>query len=160
MDLPMIDNTSAYIDVCNKAGLPINKMPKKGDDIPLAYEMAMKEFNPYLYQNLVQPDPTELPADVLDRHNRQAYWTTDVEALEAKGFTGTAANLRKQMEEGRRQIEEHKLKEMIARNNAREEAIRKKPQGFHPTKNISFNSPEAQKARRQWGLSDDIGLGA
>ena len=73
MDLPMIDNTSAYIDVCNKAGLPINKMPKKGDDIPLAYEMAMKEFNPYLYQNLVQPDPTELPADVLDRHNRQAY---------------------------------------------------------------------------------------
>ena len=113
MDLPIIDNTSAYIDVCNKAGLPINKMPKKGDDIPLAYEMAMKEFNPYLYQNLVQPDPTELPADVLDRHNRQAYWTTDVEALEAKGFTGTAANLRKQMEEGRRQIEEQKLQEMI-----------------------------------------------
>ena len=27
------------------------------------------------------------------------------------------------------------------------------------TKNIDFNSPEAQKARREWGLSDDIGLG-
>ena len=48
---------------------------------------------------------------------------------------------------------------MTARNNAREEAIRNKPQGFHPTKNIDFNSPEAQKARRDWGLSDDIGLG-
>ena len=49
---------------------------------------------------------------------------------------------------------------MKARNDARDKAIREKPQGFHPTKNISFNSPEAQKARRQWGLSDDIGLGA
>ena len=155
----MIDNTSAYIAVCRRAGLPINKMPKKGEKIELAYEMAMKEFNPYLYQNLVQPDPTELAADVLDRHNRQAYWTTDVKELEEKGFTGTAANLRKQMEEGRRQIEEQKLAEMKARNDARDEAIRNKPVGFHPVKNIDFNSPEAQKARRDWGLTDDIGLG-
>ena len=58
-----------------------------------------------------------------------------------------------------RMIEENKLKEMAARNKAREEAIRNRPQGFHPTKNIDFNSPEAQKARREWGLSDDIGLG-
>ena len=155
----MIDNTSAYIAVCRKAGLPINKMPKKGEKIELAYEMAMKEFNPYLYQNLVQPDPTELPADVLDRHNRQAYWTTDVKALEENGFTGTAANLRKQMEEGRRQIEEQKLAEMKARNDARDKAIRERPVGFHPIKNIDFNSPEAEKARRDWGLDDSIGLG-
>ena len=159
MDLPIIDNTSAYIDVCNKAGLPINKMPKKGDDIPLAYEMAMKEFNPYLYQNLVPPDPPELPADVLDRHNRQAYWTTDVEALEAKGFTGTAANLRKQMEEGRRIVEEQKLAEMTARNEARDKAIREKPVGFHPTKNISFWDPSAVAFRRQHNISDDVGAG-
>ena len=46
-----------------------------------------------------------------------------------------------------------------ARNDARDKAIREKPVGFHPTKNIDFNSPEAAKARRQWGLSDDIGLG-
>ena len=155
----MIDNTSAYIDVCNKAGLPINKVPRKGEKIDLAYEMAMKEYNPHLYQNITAPDPSELPADVLDRHNRQAYWTTDVEALEANGFTGTAANLRKQMEEGRRQIEEQKLAEMKARNDARDKAIAERPQGFHPAKNIDFNSPEAQKARRDWGLSDDIGLG-
>ena len=38
----MIDNTSAYIDVCNKAGLPITKVPKKGDKIAVAYELAMK----------------------------------------------------------------------------------------------------------------------
>ena len=159
MDLPIIDNTAAYIDVCEKAGLPINKMPKKGDDIPLAYEMAMKEFNPYLYQNLVQPDPTELPADVAQRYKTNSLWTEDVKALEDGGFYGTAANMKTEMLNAQRMIEENKLKEMAARNKAREEAIRNKPQGFHPTKNIDFNSPEAAKARRQWGLSDDIGLG-
>ena len=54
---------------------------------------------------------------------------------------------------------EKKLQEMAARNKAREEAIRNRPVGFHPIKNIDFNSPEAQKARRDWGLNDDIGLG-
>ena len=47
-----------------------------------------------------------LKADVLDRHRRQAYWTTDVAELEAKGYTGVAANLKKQMVEGRRINEE------------------------------------------------------
>ena len=138
MDLPIIDNTSAYIDVCNKAGLPINKVPKKGDKIELAYEMAMKEHNPHLYQNITAPDPSELPADVLLRYNAGNLW----------------------IEEGRRIIEEQKLKEMTERNNAREKAIRDKPAGFTPQKNISFNDPSAVKARRDWGLSDDIGLGA
>ena len=160
MDLPIIDNTSAYIDVCNKAGLPINKVPKKGDKIDLAYEMSMKEYNPHLYQNITQPDPSELPADVLLRYNAGNLWTEDVAPLERAGFTGSAANMRKQIEEGRRIIEEQKLAEMKARNDARDKAIREKPQGFHPTKNISFNDPSAVKARRDWGLSDDIGLGA
>ena len=74
-------------------------------------------------------------------------------------MTGTAANLRKEMEEGRRQIEEQKLAEMKARNDARDKAIKERPVGFHPIKNIDFNSPEAQKARRDWGLDDSIGLG-
>ena len=159
MDLPIIDNTAAYIEVCNAAGLPINKVPKKGDKIDLAYEMAMKEYNPHLYQNITAPDPSELPADVLLRYNAGNLWIEDVAPLERAGFTGSAANMRKQIEEGRRLIEEQKLKEMTERNNARDEAIRNKPQGFHPAKNIDFNSPEAQKARRDWGLTDDIGLG-
>lgn len=156
----MIDNTSAYIAVCQKAGLPINKMPKKGDKIELAYEMAMKEYNPHLYQNITAPDPTELPADVLKRYNSGGLWIEDIEPLERVGFTGSAANMRKQMEEGRRIIEEQKLAEMKARNDARDKAIREKPQGFHPTKNISFWDPSAVAFRRQHGISDDVGAGA
>ena len=47
----MIDNSDAYVAVCEKANLPINKMPKSKKDLTLAYEMALKEFNPHLYQN-------------------------------------------------------------------------------------------------------------
>ena len=47
----------------------------------------------------------------------------------------------------------------MARNEARVKANRDRPSGFHPNKNIDYNSPEAVKACRQLGLSDDIGLG-
>ena len=155
----MIDNTSAYIDCCKKAGLPINKVPKKGEQIELSYLMALKEYNPHLLQNITAPDPDDLPADVAQRYKAGTLWTDDIKALEEGGFYGTSSNMKAEMLNAQRMIEENKLKEMKARNDARDKAIREKPVGFHPTKNIDFNSPEAQKARRDWGLSDDIGLG-
>ena len=159
MDYPMIDNTDAYIAVCEKANLPINKVPKKGDDISLAYEMAMKELNPHLYQNITSPDPDDLPADVAKRYKQGMMWVDDLNAYEECGFTGTAANIRKAMEQAQQQMIEQKTAEMKARNDARDEAFRNKPKGFTPAKNIDFNSPEAARARRDWNLSDDIGLG-
>ena len=159
MDLPMIDNSAAYVEVCKKAGLPINKVPKKGEKIELSYLMALKEYNPHLLQNITAPDPDDLPADVAQRYTAGTLWTDDIKALEEGGFYGTSSNMKAEMMNAQRMIEENKLKEMKARNDARDKAIREKPVGFHPTKNIDFNSPEAQKARRDWGLSDDIGLG-
>ena len=159
MELPRIDNTAAYVEVCKKAGLPINKVPRKGEKIELSYLMALKQYNPQLLQNITAPDPDDLPADVAQRYKAGTLWTDDIKALEEGGFYGTSSNMKAEMLNAQRMIEENKLKEMAARNNAREEAIRNKPVGFHPTKNIDFNSPEAQKARRDWGLSDDIGLG-
>ena len=159
MDLPMIDNSAAYVEVCKKAGLPINKVPRKGEKIELSYLMALKEYNPHLLQNITAPDPDDLPADVAQRYKAGTLWTDDIKALEEGGFYGTSSNMKAEMLNAQRMIEENKLKEMKARNDARDKAIREKPVGFHPTKNIDFNSPEAQKARRDWGLSDDIGLG-
>ena len=156
----MIDNTDAYIAVCEKANLPYNKLPKKGDKIPLAYEMAMKELNPHLYQNITSPDPDELPVDVAKRYKQGMMWIQDLNAYEKCGFTGTAANIRKAMEQAQQELIAQKTAEMKARNDARDQAIRNKPKGFAPSKNIDYNSPEAVKARRTWKLSDDIGLGA
>ena len=81
MEIPTIDNTDAYIDVCKKAGLPVNKLPKKGDKLDLAYEIAMKEINPHLYQNLMSPSPDDLPADVAKRYKQGLMWVDDLQSL-------------------------------------------------------------------------------
>jgi len=147
----MIDETQNYISFCQKAGLPINEVPEKGKPMGMTYEIAMREIDPYLYERLTEQG--KLKADVLDRHQRQAYWTTDVDELEAKGYTGVAANLRKQIEEGRRINEENKLKEMIARNEARDKANRERPVGFQALPPLS---PEAiARARQQWGITGE-----
>ena len=155
----MIDNTDAYIAVCEKANLPYNKLPKKGDKIPLAYEMAMKELNPHLYQNITSPDPDELPVDVAKRYKQGLMWIQDLNAYEKCGFTGTAANIRKAMEQAQQELIAQKTSEMKARNDARDEAQRNKLHGFTPQKNIGFYDPSAVAFRRQHGISDDVGLG-
>ena len=155
----MIDNTDAYIAVCEKANLPYNKLPKKGDKIPLAYEMAMKELNPHLYQNITSPDPDELPVDVAKRYKKGLMWIQDLNAYEKCGFTGTAANIRKAMEQAQQELIAQKTAEMKARNDARDEAQSNKLSGFTPQKNIGFNDPSAVAFRRQHGISDDVGAG-
>ncbi len=159
MELPTIDNTDAYIDVCKKAGLPVNKLPKKGDKLDLAYEIAMKELNPALYQNLMSPSPDDLPADVAKRYKQGLMWIDDLKAYEDNGFTGTAANIRKAMEQAQSELIAKKTAEMKARNDARDEAQRNKPSGFTPAKNISFWDPSAVAFRRQHNISDDVGAG-
>ena len=153
MDFPMIDNTDAYIDVCKKANLPINKMPKCKEDLTLAYEMALKEFNPHLYQNIVNPNPDDLPVKVAQRYKKGLMWTDDLQAYEDNGFTGTAANIRKGMEQGQRELMEQKTAEMKARNDKHAEAMRNKPSGMQHMPPLS---PEAiARARAQWGITGE-----
>ena len=149
----MIDNTDAYIAVCEKANLPINKVPKKWDKLTVAYEMAMKEFNPHLYQNIVNPDPDELPVKVAKRYKQGLMWTDDLEVYEKYGFTGTAANIRKAMEQAQQELIAKKTAEMKARNDARAKEIRDKPKGLQGLPPLS---PESiARARAQWGITGE-----
>ena len=107
MDLPIIDNSAAYVEVCKKAGLPINKVPKKGEKIELSYLMALKEYNPQLLQNITAPDPDDLPADVAQRFKAGTLWTDDIKALEEGGFYGTSSNMKTEMMNAQRMIEEN-----------------------------------------------------
>jgi len=100
----MIDETQNYISFCQKANLPINEVPEYGKPMGMTCEIAMKELDPHLYERLTKQG--KLKADVLDRHRRGAYWIEDVKELEAKGYTGVAANLKKQIVEGQRKIQE------------------------------------------------------
>ena len=57
----------------------------------------------------------------------------------------------RQVLEGKQIAEAKKLEEMKVRNKAREEAIRNKPVGFHPTKNIDFNCLKPKKPEGNGG---------
>ena len=134
MELPFIDNTDAYIDVCKKAGLPVNKLPKKGDKIDLAYEIAMKTINPALYQN-----------------KQGLMWIDDLKAYEDAGFTGTAKQIRDAIEEAQVQRMNNEAEAMRKRTEARDKAIREKPPGF---KGLAPLSPESiARARAEWGIT-------
>ena len=153
MELPIIDNTDAYIEVCRKAGLPVNKLPKKGDKIDIAYELAMKELNPALYQNITSPDPNNLPADVAQRYKQGLMWIDDLKAYEDAGFTGTARTIKDAIAEAQTQKINNETKAMQERNDKHAEYMRNRPKGI---KNMPPLSPEAiARARAQWGITGE-----
>ena len=147
----MIDDTENFVSFCKKANLPITELPTKDKPMGMTYELAMKNIDPYLYERLTVQKP--LRADVAVRHKTGAYWIEDVKELEEKGYTGVAENLRKQIEEGQRQIQEQKLKEMTARNAAvaKQHAERQKGMQYMPP----LSPTSIAKARQQWGITGE-----
>ena len=139
---------------------PCKPVPSKLEDLNFTEKTALQEWeNGVLYQNMFRKVDA-LPADVLERHlDGGRYNVGDQTALRAAGFTADAIKVEGQILAAKTKMEEDKLAEMKARNDAREEEIRNKPVGFHPTKNISFWDPSAVAFRRQHGISDDIGAG-
>ena len=137
-----------------------NPIPSKLEDLDFTEKVVLQDWEGgVLYQNLFR-DSKKLPADVLARHlDGGRYNVGDQTALRAAGFTADAARVEGQILAAKNKIEEDKLAEMKARNDAREEEIRNRPSGFTPQKNISFWDPSAVAFRRQHGISDDIGAG-
>jgi len=143
--------TSQYVAFCQKAGLPINEVPEPGKKMDFTYEVAMKEIDPYLYQNLTSPKSSSLKADTRSRYEKGIMWTSDLEEYRAKGFTGVAKNIETEMNKAREMMEQQKLAEMKARNDARDKAIREKKPGFGSLPPLS---PESiARARQEWGIS-------
>ena len=158
MDLPIVDNiTEPYVKFCQENGLKVCKVPTNKKEMGLQQELMMRESAPELFQNIVKPSVNDLPADTKLRYQSQQFWIEDIKPLQEAGFTGVAAGLVRQVEEGKAIAEAKKLEEMKQRNAEVAKRNANKPVGFHPTRNIDFNSAEAVRARRQWGLSDNIG---
>ena len=136
---------------------PCKPVRSKLADLNFTEKTALQEWeNGVLYQNMFRKVDA-LPADVLERHlDGGRYNIGDQEALRAAGFTADAARVEGEILAAQNKIEEDKLQEMIARNEARDKARieeSKKP------KNISFWDPSAVAFRRQHNISDDIGAG-
>ena len=136
---------------------PCKPIPSKLEDLNWTERTVLMDWEGgVLYQNLFRK-VDELPADVLERHlDGGRYNVGDQTALRAAGFTADAARVEGEILAAQNKIEEDKLQEMIARNEARDKARieeSKKP------KNISFWDPSAVAFRRQHNISDDIGAG-
>ena len=136
---------------------PCKPIPSKLEDLDFTEKVVLQDWEGgVLYQNLFR-QTDKLPADVLARHLEGGkYHIGDQAALRAAGFTADAARVEGEILAAQNKIEEDKLQEMIARNEARDKARieeSKKP------KNISFWDPSAVAFRRQHGISDDIGAG-
>ena len=136
---------------------PCKPIPSKLEDLNWTERTVLMDWEGgVLYQNLFRK-VDELPADVLARHlDGGRYNVGDQTALRAAGFTADAARVEGEILAAQNKIEEDKLQEMIARNEARDKARieeSKKP------KNISFWDPSAVAFRRQHNISDDIGAG-
>ena len=137
---------------------PCKSVPSKLEDLNFTERTVLQDFEGgVLYQNMFRKTDA-LPADVLARHlDGGKYWAGDETALRAAGFTADAARVEGEILAAQNQMRENELAEMTARNDARDEARRNAPRV--PVQ-INFNDPSAVKARRDWGLSDDIGIGA
>ena len=143
--------TDQYVAFCQKANLPINEVPTPGTKMGMTYEIAMKELDPHLYQNLTAPKASSLKADVRSRYEKGIMWTSDLEEYWQKGFTGVAKNIADEMDRARELMEQKNLQEMTERNNKREEAIRNKKPGFGSLPPLS---PESiARARAEWGIT-------
>ena len=151
--------TDQYVAFCQRANLPINEVPTPGTKMGMTYEIAMKELDPHLYQNLTAPKASSLKADVRSRYEKGIMWTSDADEYEAKGFCGVASNIRAEMAAARELMMQQEIEAMKKRNAETAARHANKPSGFTPAKNISFNDPSAVAFRRQHGISDDIGAG-
>ncbi len=143
--------TDQYVAFCQRANLPINEVPTPGTKMGMTYEIAMKELDPHLYQNLTCPKSSSLKADVRSRYEKGIMWTTDYDEYQKKGFTGVAKNIADEMNRARELMEQQKLKEMTERNNKREQEIKNRKPGFGSLPPLS---PESiARARAEWGIS-------
>ena len=126
-------------------------LPKKLGDLGLMRQMALREENPELFQNLFKSDYSAMPSDVATRLRNNTLWAGDEVVLEKYGWTAKAQEMRAQIEEGRRLALEKKTQEMAERNRAREKAIREKPTGFKGL--APLTQEQIMRARQEWGIS-------
>ena len=131
-------------------------LPKKLEDLGLSKQLALREENPALFQNLFKSDYSAMPSDVATRLRNNQLWAGDEVVLEKYGWKQKAKEMRAEIERAQQQILDKKIQEMAERNAARDKA---RIEASKQPKNIGFNDPSAVAFRRQHGISDSVGFG-
>lgn len=156
MEFPTISHDQAFVDFCNRNGLPVTKTPASTEEMGLAMEVLMKEEDPKLFQNLVKPDPNSLPADLKLRRMSGNYWVGDEVELERCGFVADAAVLRTQIEQANLVILDQKIAASAARNKQREQAqLNDTRTGWEKMMTNSPSPESVMQARQTWGITGE-----
>ena len=157
MDFPTVNYDQAFVNFYSQAfpDRSIPPTPQSKKEISLEVEMAMRSVEPKLYQNLCKPNPNSLPADLKLRRQSGNYWTSDVEVLEANGFTGDAAVLKSRIAAAQDQLLEQQIQDSMAKNNAREAQL-KKQAGMSGWKRMMMKERTAEEiaaSRAEYGIT-------
>ena len=132
-------------------------LPKKVEDINLMEQIALREKDPILYQNLFRDDYNKLPCDTANRLRNGNLWIEDIEVLDKHGWTGKASELKAQVKEAEKQILEKKIAEAKARNDERDKKL-EAYKNLDPMQKLAMNPPSEaaiQQARQQWGITGE-----
>ena len=132
-------------------------LPKKVEDINLMEQIALREKDPILFQNLFRDDYNKLPCDTANRLRNGNLWIEDIEVLDKHGWTGKASELKAQVKEGKKQILEKKIAEAKAKNDERDKKL-EAYKNLDPMQKLAMNPPSEaaiQQARQQWGITGE-----
>ena len=132
-------------------------LPTKLEDIGLMEQIAMREREPILFQNLFRDDYNKLPCDTANRLRNGNLWIEDIEVLGKHGWTAKASELRAQVKEAEKQILEKKIAEAKARNDERDKRL-EAYKNLDPMQKLAMNPPSEaaiQQARREWNITGE-----
>ena len=132
-------------------------LPTKVEDIGLMEQIAMRERDPILFQNLFRDDYNKLPCDTANRLRNGNLWIEDIAVLDKHGWTAKASELKAQVAEAEKQILEKKIAEAKARNDERDKRL-EAYKNLDPMAKLAMNppSPEAiAQARQEWGITGE-----
>ena len=132
-------------------------LPTKLEDIGLMEQIAMREREPILFQNLFRDDYNKLPCDTANRLRNGNLWIEDIAVLDKHGWTAKASELKAQVSEAEKQILEKKIAEAKARNDERDKKL-EAYKNLDPMAKLAMNPPSAQaveQARREWGITGE-----
>ena len=130
-------------------------LTKKVEDINLMEQIALREKDPILYQNLFRDDYNKLHCDTANRLRNGNLWIEDIAILDKYGWTAKASELKAQVAEAEKQILEKKIAEAKARNDERDRKLAEYNK-LDPMAKMAMNQSSLQaleQARREWGIS-------
>lgn len=153
------DNLQAFVATFESVfpGVALPAMPKRPEDLSMTVQMAIRENNPALWQNMFGGQGAPLPADIQHRLLNGEVYPEDAQALRAAHMDAYAAEADRQRESIiERSREATRAREQEAYQAQRARAKEFSSMGILGRMAASPLSANAiAQARAQWGITGE-----